>query len=825
MIQAYEMIQTEDKLPFRLLIHRLTATSSHWHDSIEIIFVLKGSISLYTNLKSHQLSENDIFLVNANQIHALHGHESNTLLVLQIPLAEAKKSIPNIDHLTFHCQSSQFSSEEQASFDQIRQIFAEMIQEVCKEGSDSYLNLTSLYYKLLFTLVHQFSAPIENLSNQPKEKHIARLTDVLNYMNTNFQTNLTLEELARHVFLSKDHLSKFIRQQTGQSFKQLLTSIRLNAATKELMTTNHSVKNIAIDTGFPSETAFVKAFKEIYSASPTEHRKNDTSTPAFSFTNNSIEKQYIEIDMNEIYQHLAPFLNQTINPQDSIIHTTLPATQIAMNKPGRTANWCFQKLITVSKAKELFLAPVQEQLKETQQEIGFEYIRFHGIFDDAMHVYDENSAGEPLLNFAYVDMLIDFLLKNQLKPFIEIGFMPEKLRSSEHHHFHKKSYLSYPNDMQKWLFLVKNFFLHIEKRYGKKEVASWYFEIWNEPDIAIFWQDSIEAFNCFYAETYQTIREINPHYKIGTPGIFPFPSQPENPTVKKFADFLKNKKITPDFVSFHCYYTDNLPTNHAQSAQLPAYSSGNLHYLSAMIQMVKTLFSDLSIKEWHLTEWNSTPSHADLTNDSAYKAPFIIKNILENNVHIDSFGYWLLSDFHEEFRAPKQEFHGGLGLFTRNGIKKSGFFAFSFLKKLGSRILSQGERYIVTKSQTGYQILTYHYQHFHSIFLQEGQIAFDDPYQAFPEEKMAAIHLELQNLKAGSYRVTEHILSREYGSAMDIWLQNGAQKDLTERQIDELKLSTRPKVIQYTAKVTDTYIVQQALKPHEVRLIEMEFLV
>ena len=118
----------------------------------------------------------------------------------------------------------------------------------------------------------------------------------------------------------------------------------------------------------------------------------------------------------------------------------------------------------------------------------------------------------------------------------------------------------------------------------------------------------------------------------------------------------------------------------------------------------------------YLTEWNSTASHSDLMSDTCYKSAYIAKNILENFDSLDSFGYWVLSDFHEEYRLDNNLFHGGLGLFTYNGIKKPGYYAYYLLSKLGKEKIAQGDGYFITRSDNGYQIFLYYYVHFSRLY-------------------------------------------------------------------------------------------------------------
>ena len=87
------------------------------------------------------------------------------------------------------------------------------------------------------------------------------------------------------------------------------------------------------------------------------------------------------------------------------------------------------------------------------------------------------------------------------------------------------------------------------------------------------------------------------------------------------------------------------------------------------------------LKEWvrqmglngmpiYLTEWNLTVSHRNLINDTCFKSCYLAKNLLENFDELDAFGYWVLTDMIEETQPSNNEFHGGLGLFTYDQIKK-----------------------------------------------------------------------------------------------------------------------------------------------------------
>ena len=130
----------------------------------------------------------------------------------------------------------------------------------------------------------------------------------------------------------------------------------------------------------------------------------------------------------------------------------------------------------------------RHDLGETKRITGFEYVRFHAIFHDEVGLYDEDKDGHPAYNFSYVDQIYDGLLENHVRPFIELSFMPKKLASDPDalHAFWYKQNVSPPKDWGKWEQLIENFTQHLVDRYGIGEVAQWYFEVWNEPNID-FW--------------------------------------------------------------------------------------------------------------------------------------------------------------------------------------------------------------------------------------------------------------------------------------------------------------------------------------------------
>ncbi|MGB4658130.1 MAG: hypothetical protein WBI07_02995, partial [Mobilitalea sp.] len=201
-----------------------------------------------------------------------------------------------------------------------------------------------------------------------------------------------------------------------------------------------------------------------------------------------------------------------------------------------------------------------------------------------------------------------------------------------------------------------------------------------------------------------------------------------------------------------------------------------------------------------------------------------MKNILDNYDHLDSFGYWVLSDFIEEVKLSEELFHGGLGLFTYNGIKKPQYYAMCLLRKLGDRLIGRGEGYFITKERECFQIILYNYQHFSDLYA-AGELfdmTFTNRYTPFPNEKRKKYVISLAELTNSEYVLTETIINRDHGSVFDKWVEIGALPLETLEDINYLKSISVPLIKKRKLSVENNYLtVSCELEPHEVRLIEI----
>ncbi|MGL4372146.1 MAG: GH39 family glycosyl hydrolase, partial [Turicibacter sp.] len=485
MSYTYEKIDFNDLLGANISIHEIESIHSHWHESMEILFVTKGEVSLLVDGVAFHLKQDDLILINSKEIHSVKSNSENILIAIQLDLNQFSDLYKNIEKIVFKCRSFEHSKEDER-FVYIRNLLAQMISYDMKAGPEHSLKISALLHELVYVLINTFCYSLDTRNETKSFKHLERLNRVVTYLQKNYNQDITLSQISSMEGLSPQYFSKFFEKHMGVNFLTYLNLIRLEHAVKDLINTDYNITDIALNHGFPNVTSFTTLFKNTYDETPSLYRKKLSYQTEGSrhFKNQPV--QYLEYNTNHLSESIVKYLYQAdhkmplnVDLLDKVSHTI--EIDLLQKTQEITHNW--KELITIGKAKEGLMKEVQQQLIEIQTHIGFNYIRFHGIFDDTMMIYSEDIHQRPVFNFIYVDKLFDFLLSIGLKPFVELGFMPIQMaKTTDKTIFYTESIISEPKDIQLWNLLVREFVKHCINRYGLAQVKQWYFEVWNEPD-------------------------------------------------------------------------------------------------------------------------------------------------------------------------------------------------------------------------------------------------------------------------------------------------------------------------------------------------------
>lgn len=489
------------------------------------------------------------------------------------------------------------------------------------------------------------------------------------------------------------------------------------------------------------------------------------------------------------------------------------------NKPKGELNNFFNECVCAGRANEGLRADWQRQLRMAKEQLGFRYIRMHGILHDDMGVYFEDHDGKPQYNWQYIDELYDFLVSIKVRPFVEFGFMPKALASKPTtlSFWFWKPNVSPPKDYQKWDDLITALVRHWTERYGEAEVKQWYFEVWNEPNLKnIFWAGEQDEYFRLYKETANAVKTVSQAYRVGGPATA------GNAWIPEFINYCATNKVPVDFVSTHTYGNDAFIQKSDDEVTAIAKRrdavSGDVRKSRMKIEA-----SPMPSLQLHYTEWNSTSSFNDHLHDHYRQAAYILEKVKRVGNAANSFSYWTFSDILEENGPRLRPFDGDFGLINYQDIKKPSFYAYRYLNELGRQELQNADTssWICRDKKGGIQVLLYDFTDKFFPSMADSKAFYS---KIITPASKGKVNLVYQNLAPGKYRMNVYKTGFGANDAYTDYLKLGAPSQLTRPQVALIKQKNddtpiMTKIVIVTAK--KPFQESFALNENDVMLVKL----
>ncbi len=416
----------------------------------------------------------------------------------------------------------------------------------------------------------------------------------------------------------------------------------------------------------------------------------------------------------------------------------------------------------------------QDQLAAVQELCHFRHVRGHGLFSDQLGIWQEwgppFAPREQWFCFTYLDRMIDAWLENGLEPFLEIGFMPEKLASSPQTLFYWKAHTVPPKDPEDWCRLVRETLKHLSHRYGREKVETWPCEIWNEPNLRGFWENADkEKYLELYRITVQTICEVLPNMRVGGPAICG--GEGSQQWIADFLAFCRDEKLPVDFV-----------TRHAYLGQQPEHKSRYMyHKMNAPEVLIAEMresreiidsFPEFKGIPMVITEFNTSynpfcPIHD--TNENAAICAALLSRLGDV---ADGYSYWTFGDVFEEQGIPNRPFHGGFGMMANGLIPKPTLWAFSFFANLQGECVLRNEHAVAVRREDG---------GFEAVL-----------WNLCEENKKEPLELSLTFPLQGDTAALLEIVDEETCNPLACWHRMGEPADLNAEQLAFLRAAGQP---------------------------------
>ncbi len=271
----YEFINHFNNMPLYCSVIGINDFSLHWHNDIEVLFVLKGKVCVNLNDSKYIMEKGDILLINPNQAHFFEDIEEENLILLIQFSPEIMNNIgePGKRNIVFKCNTMTSDITQKEAFTKLRPLLAHIGYEIYTERNGYEYFIISKLYEIIGILHRNFTYEINfDEIKSSENNNLKRLKGIIEYIEDNYAKDISLSNVANSVHMSKSYLSHFLKGAIGISFKTYLDIVRFHKSAELLRTSDYSIMEVAIECGFNNKQPMYRLYKKNINMTPSEYR-------------------------------------------------------------------------------------------------------------------------------------------------------------------------------------------------------------------------------------------------------------------------------------------------------------------------------------------------------------------------------------------------------------------------------------------------------------------------------------------------------------------------------------------------------------------------
>lgn len=401
-----EHIIYNSNIPVKITYASVREYPLHWHNSVEIIYVLKGMVNISIDTDNYSIFENEIEIINTNESHRIHSDEDNLVLIFHIDSSFLEKYYKDIDNIFFYTNTSKEDSQEGEEYLILKKLLAEILCEMVQRQEDYDEEIESIVIKLLFHIINNFHYLISG-EGDLSEEQFDRYHRISKYIFSNYNNNITLQDIAKKEFLSPDYLSHDFKNATGYSFTDLLNLTRVEEAMKLLLDSNMSLTEISEEVGFSHTRYLNKHFKNYYHLTPLQFRRKNKVDDKILDKLKNLTEYPLENSISLLSSYLENY--ERFNYENKLWNID---ADMSSSLGDYTED--FREIITLGDAFDLLIEDNKDILEEIQKEINFTYGRLENLFHSDMGVFKHG----PFFNWNRSKSVLEFLSYQYIIPLI-----------------------------------------------------------------------------------------------------------------------------------------------------------------------------------------------------------------------------------------------------------------------------------------------------------------------------------------------------------------------------------------------------------------------
>lgn len=271
----YEAIKypSKEDVFFNVLWHNRDYTAPHWHNGLEILYLLEGSEDCYLGEEECiRMKKGDFLVINSRVVHSVQCPRQCREMLIQIPYPMMKRFIPQIDGLEFVCEKITGKKQRMDTF-LVESALSTLAELHPFQSPEETLEFYSQIYHLLAVLVKDFSVSVTSDKMEISEKYMERLGMITSYVKEHYMEEISLQEIARLVSLNPDYFTRFFKKYMGMTFLDYVNSVRMEHVVRDLQRTDLSVQKLLEIHGFTNYKLFMKMYKSRFESIPGKMRR------------------------------------------------------------------------------------------------------------------------------------------------------------------------------------------------------------------------------------------------------------------------------------------------------------------------------------------------------------------------------------------------------------------------------------------------------------------------------------------------------------------------------------------------------------------------
>ena len=816
-------------------IMRPTLHELNWSRDHIILYILGGSARVRINAEEYTLMTEDFIAVEPGSLYSFSHGNNIRLLQFTMPDALLRQFTKASQSRVIRCFSGDHAQSTTNTLSEVRRRLANLFDfqyGVANPNEILFAGRAILLYDYLYANFTDSSMDI------PMPEQNASVYDYLcaafAYAQKHACGSAKLTDAAEHIGVSPEYLSRSLRKYMDISFVDLIHQERMHVALEMLRDSSTTVMDIAMATGYSSASAFITTFKGTFGVTPGYYRAHLMGTISEDSPRASDEVLYAAI--RKYIQHDAA---------EDIVSGGVRSVQhnitVSAQEAGAPFNDGWNRVMSICNAGDLLRSSMQEQIRATMQDLRFDYLYFHDVYNDDMMIYEEDTNGRPMYNFHNLDECLRFILSLGLRPYIELSFMPLKLARMDRGElrFLNRMNVTPPTDWDKWEGLVRNTLEFCIHQYGAGQVATWRFTsamIYNAYFHELL---TLEEYLDMYLHTRRAVKAVCPEAVFLGPGMdATLAAKDWDRALQPFLDFCQAHDCFPDMFSLRLYPIDyrsfkRRDVNAMREDRSTLKRSPNYfipeNYMHDSLKVVSQRLASIGYppERVSIDRWNGNISHTDPSNDICYKSALIVKTVLENRDLAANLCYWTLSDqmSHLDFSFTESDLVGSVGLITREGLRKSAYYGMVLLSMLHGSVLAEGRGYILLRNGTGFQVMFYQYCHYNKKNIERmlrRQLAAD-PYMMCESGSRQVYTLDIKDVPHRRYHAEHYAIGRlSGGNLYEVWHRLGFTRSINAHQRSYLESASMPAYRMSTLSAEDGNLhISCVVEPHDVILINL----